>query len=188
MDEQKPDKIMQGWEKLLHPQTLRNNLVLASLYLAAYEILRSSVVERIQSFFTYGFAKGDDEPVIDEQYDEVKQLHRSTLLASCLWLQQNGAISPNDVVQIDAIRQHRNRIAHELPKFLSDVDHKINLEHLTDIQRLLRKIETWWIRNVDLAINPEFDDVEVADEDIHPGSVLILNEIISIALDGASNE
>ena len=50
------------------------------------------------------------------------------------------------------------------------------------------KIETWWIRNVDMIINEDFDGVEVADEDIHPGRVVMLNEIIRIALDDAGDK
>lgn len=188
MDQHEPDKAMQSWDKLLHPQTLRTNLLLASLYLSAYEVLRGSVVNRIQSFFTCGFADEEDKIVVDEQYNEVKQLHRDILRASCLWLQQNDAISAEDIAEIYAIRQHRNQIAHELLEFLGNIDYEVNLKYLQSIRRLLRKIETWWIRNVEVPINEDFDDVQIADEDIHPGSVLMLNEIIRIALDNVGNE
>lgn len=105
------------------------------------------------------------------------------LIASCLWLEQNGAISPQDATSLRSIRRHRNQIAHELPYLLGDIDREINLEYLQQIRQLLRKIEVWWIRNVDLLVNPDFDGVEVADEDIEPGPVLILDYIIRVALD-----
>lgn len=129
----------------------------------------------------------DGKPIVDERYNEVKQLHRDILRASCLWLQQNGALSAEDVAEIDVIRQHRNQIAHELPELLSDVDRDINLDFLQSIQRLLRKTEIWWIRDVGMTINEDFDGVEVADEDINPGPVIMLNEIIRIALDNVAN-
>jgi hypothetical protein len=176
------DRVAQSWEKLLHPQTLRSNLLLASLYLSAYEILRGALIDRIQSFFTLGFEDEGGKPVVDEQYDEVKQLHEDVFLGSCFWLQQNGAISGDDVDEIVAIRRHRNQIAHELPSFLGDVSREISLERLRNILHILKKIEIWWVRNVDLVANPDFDNVEVADEDIYPGRVLILNEIVCIAL------
>jgi hypothetical protein len=158
------------------------------LYLTAYELLRGTVIDRIQSFFTHGFADEDSEAIIDEQYKEIERLHNSVFLASCLWLQQNSVISSEDAADIVNIRRHRNQIAHELPEFLGDADREINLEYLQNIRRLLRKIETWWIRNVDLHINSDFDDIEVTDEDIHPGSVLVLNEIIRIALSSDGNQ
>jgi hypothetical protein len=139
------------------------------------------LVERIRDFFTLSLGEGE-EKTVGEQYNEVKQLHRNILVASCLWLQQNGTISSDDVAEIDAIRRHRNQIAHGLPQFLGDVDQEISLDLLRNILCLLRKVEIWWARNVDLAVNPDFDNANVADEDIHPGRVLVLNEIMRVAL------
>ncbi len=67
---------------------------------------------------------------------------------------------------------------------ISDTDYEVDLEHFRDIRRLLRKVGVWWARNVDLPTNPGFDSVEVADEDIHPGLALILDETTRMALDG----
>lgn len=181
MDGYDSEKVAQSWEKLLDPQQLRSNLLLASLYLSAYEILKESLIDRIRSFFTLSLEE-NSKPVLDDQYREVKQLHKSILLASCSWLEQNDALSKDDVDEITAIRQHRNEIAHELPHFLGDIDREISLEHLQGIFRILRKTEIWWVRNVDMAINPEFDNVQVDDEDIHSGPVVLLSEIIRIAL------
>jgi hypothetical protein len=182
------DKAVRSWEKLLNPQTLRTNLMLASLSLTAYELLIRTVVDRIRGFFTCDFMGEGDNPLVHDRYQEVKRPNSNLLLASCQWHEQNGAISVDDVAIIKDIRRHRNQIAHELPHFLGDVDREISLEHLQEIRRLLRKIEIWWIRNVDLTIDSNFDGVEVADEDIHPGPVLVLDEIIRMALDNEDIE
>lgn len=118
----------------------------------------------------------------------MKKLDKDLLSASCQWLEQNGVISADDTVLINDIRRHKNEIAHELPHLLSDIDHDTNLEYLQHTRRLLRKIEIWWIRNVDMSIDPEFDNVEVADKDIHPGPALVPDEILRIALDNEDDE
>ncbi len=173
---------VKNWEKLLSPELVRANLLVASLYLSAFEILKSSIVERIENFFT-NYVNGQRQR--DARYQDVKQLDKSELKASCLWLEQMGAITSSDTVMVDVIRQHRNKIAHELPEFLSNDSCNIDLEAFKDMLHLLRKIETWWIKEFELSINPDFDGVEVADEDIQPGSVLVLEHIIKLALDQA---
>lgn len=141
MDES--DKAKDSWEKLLDRQTLRTNLLLASLYLTAYELLYGTVVDRIRCFFIPGFVDGVDDPILQEKYLEVKRLNKNLLLASCQWLEQNGAISVDDITVVKRIRYHRNELAHELPNLLSNVDREISFEYLQQTRRLLRKIETW---------------------------------------------
>ena len=40
-------KARESWLKFLNPDSLRTNLLLASLYLSAYEILRNSIMDQI---------------------------------------------------------------------------------------------------------------------------------------------
>src|SRR2546423_10101103 len=42
-----PKKARESWLKFLNPDSLRTNLLLASLYLSAYEILRNSIMDQI---------------------------------------------------------------------------------------------------------------------------------------------
>ena len=59
----KRESAYQGWAKLLKPEVLRSNLIVASLFLAAYESLRASIIDRVRDFFADGFDGGslDDE-------------------------------------------------------------------------------------------------------------------------------
>ncbi len=167
-------------EKLLTPHVLKSNLVMASLYLSAFEILKTSIVERIKKFFT---DYNGNQLHVSSDYRNVTRIHKDELQASCLWLEQNGAITSDEVLMMDSIRQHRNKIAHELPHFLIDVNREIDIQNFENIRCLLRKIEVWWIREVEIPSNSDFDGLEVADENIQPGPVLLLDVLVELALE-----
>ena len=51
------EKICNSWESLLNPDVLRSNLIMAALYIAAFEVLKSTIVKRIRDFYVTGFDK-----------------------------------------------------------------------------------------------------------------------------------
>jgi hypothetical protein len=115
--------------KLLNPDAVKSNLILSSLYLTAYELLKDAIIENIRGFFPFEYKDG--KAVLDEQYkDQVVRVHKDLMNASCLWLQRNGVITEGEVEEIKNIRKHRNQIAHELPKLLGDAD--LNLAPLKE--------------------------------------------------------
>jgi hypothetical protein len=42
------------------------------------------------------------------------------------------------------------------------------------------KIDRWWIREVEIPTNPDFDGREVADDDIQSGNMLFLQMMVRI--------
>jgi len=49
------DKTKRSWERFLNPQSLRANLVVGSLFIAAFEMLKDSIIDHIRDFFSTGF-------------------------------------------------------------------------------------------------------------------------------------
>jgi hypothetical protein len=45
------------WEAFLDPDVLRGKLISASIYIAAYEMLKESIVGRIRNFYSTGFTE-----------------------------------------------------------------------------------------------------------------------------------
>lgn len=85
------DHGQQAWEDFLNPEVLRSRLITASLYIAAFEVLKDSIVDRIRDFFCIGFEEGRD--IINPQYQtEVLSRNSSPVHASLAWLQSMGAI------------------------------------------------------------------------------------------------
>lgn len=95
MSDQK-DKAFRRWAKVLNPTILRGNLITAAIFLAAYELLRGSVIDRIRDFFTHEFRDGVGIP--SETYaSDCLALDKSTFRASLLWLRKMSAIDDSDI-------------------------------------------------------------------------------------------
>ncbi len=176
------DQVYRSWAKFLNPESLRGNLIIASIFLAAYELLRTSVIDRIRDFFTYEF--NEHGGVVSEDYkSKILSLDKSPLRASLLWLKEMSAIGDTDIELVDEIRKHRNELAHDLPKFIATADAEINVNLLGSIYELLTKIDRWWIKEVDIPTNPDFDGQEVADDEIQSGMMLCMQMMLRIATD-----
>lgn len=175
------EKVRQSWERFLNPDTLRSNLIVASIFLSAYEILRQSIVERIRDFYSSGF---DSSGVtVDPRYEaEVLCKNRSPVYASLAWLKESEAIEEVDVAAFDGIRQTRNEIAHEVTQMLTRGIPNDYLMRFQEMVSLLAKIEKWWIVNVEIPTDPDFDGKEIDEEGIMPGPVITIRLLLDIAL------
>src|SRR5713226_8484536 len=109
------NSVDESWEEFLTPEVLRNKLISASIYLAAFQMLKDSIVGHLKSFYTFGFDKDGD--LIDPKYErEVLSRNRSVLYASLSWLAESGAIDEKDLGTFEKLKDCRNQIAHNMPQ------------------------------------------------------------------------
>ena len=121
-------------------------------------MLKTSIQDKIKSFLCPDATindKGDFEYEISDDYSqklldrEIRHIDKRKagdyhlFYSSCLWLQENGAISKNDIVFLERIRKHRNLVAHEPIKLLIDENFNINMALLEKSHALLNKIGKW---------------------------------------------
>jgi len=171
--------------KKFGPKEIKQNLIDAALFLAYYEILKSVILGRINSFYNIEIEEG--KRIISDSYKKeildkiIDGKKINEFRASCLWLIENNAISHSDHECVEDITDFRNRIAHDLPKFLFDSDYSINSKMFNDIKDLTLKIEKWWIINVDIPCNPDLDNLIIDEESIVPGYDTLLSYIFNIA-------
>ncbi|GAI34251.1 unnamed protein product, partial [marine sediment metagenome] len=79
------DDVRISWERFLNPEILRTNLIVASLFITAFEMLKDSIIGHIRDFFTNGF--DENGWIIDDKYKtEVLSKNKSPLYASLAWL------------------------------------------------------------------------------------------------------
>ncbi|MHB1421530.1 MAG: hypothetical protein ACYCX4_18455 [Bacillota bacterium] len=174
------ENVRKNWESFLNPDILRKNLITASIYLTAYEVLRDSIVNRIKDFYTDHYHPNKDE--VDPKYiSEVTSKNKDKTYASLSWLRQREAIDETDIDKFDKIKARRNKIAHELNqiiyKGLGDDLHNLFMDMIS----LLNKIEKWWIVNVEIPINQDISGREIDEDAIIPGPVISLQIMLNVA-------
>jgi hypothetical protein len=175
------DKVQKSWEDFLNPDILRPNLIIASLYVTAFEMLKGIIVDRIKGFFTLGF--GPTGASVDPAYQtDVLAKNRSPLYASLEWFKEQGAIDDQDLAKYERVKECRNELAHEIPRLLMNGFRNDFPKRFTEIIELVDKIERWWVVNVEIPINPDFDDKEVDIAGIVPGTTMALRLLLEIAL------
>lgn len=176
-----------SWEKFLHPETLRGNLIAVALFISAFEMFKRRVIEKPETFFTNGFDQNG--LIINERYKiEVLSKSKSRLYASLLWFKEMGAIDDIDMQAFDTIRKHRNEVVHELMDFLSNPKHNLNPNIFQSLVTLLAKIERWWLLNFEMEINPDIVPDSVNVEDVIPGPIWSLQLMLDIALGNEPEE
>ena len=130
----------------LSPAEVRRNLVKASVFITAYELVKEAILERVSGFFINGFDQAGLKysPAYER---DVLSRDKSKVRASLLWLVDMKAITPQDLAAFDEMRKHRNEVAHELPKLLVDPDFSVNLHLLNDLHIMLRCLVSWGGQN-----------------------------------------
>jgi hypothetical protein len=197
--------------KIFSPEILRANLLLSSLYLTSYEILKIAIIEGVKDFFIYQTPVSDDaekellnsvDPTLVERLregyqKEVNEYEEAVgvsfddrdklgLIPSCKWLQKQGALSEEEVDEIRTIRDHRNEIAHELPALLIGEGFDIQVEHFQRIRTLIHKVDVFWARNDVMFDANTFDEVDiqdVSDDEIVSSRDAMLTLITNTVLD-----
>ncbi len=174
------------WEEFLKPEALRGKLISASLYLAAFEMLKTSIVDRLRDFYTFHFDEAGGHP--DPTYDQdVLKRNRSPVYASLSWLLERRAIEQADIDVFETLKDCRNRIAHEMAQLAllgGSLDH---LALFPNLVRLMRKIEVWWIVNVEIPTNEDFAGIDIDEDGIIPGPIMTVKMLLDIALGSESD-
>jgi hypothetical protein len=152
-----------SWEKFLNPRSLKQNLIAASVFLAAYEMLKEALIGHLRAFFSREWTLEDGWKISDEYRNRVLSLDRKEMAACAKWFRDSGALDDEDLAALKEIAKHRNVVAHELPAILGTVEKDVSLLHLRAIYVLTTKIDQWWLREIEAAVNPVFDDQDLGE-------------------------
>lgn len=175
------DKNQTSWKNILDPDVLRPNLIAVSLYIAAFEILKTTIIEKLRDFYCFGW--NENGAVIDPKYaKEVLSRNSSPVYASLDWLKEMKAINDDDIAAFNNLKECRNKFAHALTHMLMDGLSADFPERFAELIALVEKIGRWWVINVDMATDPEYSDREVKEEDVIPGQIVGLRLMMDVAL------
>jgi len=179
-------------KKFLSADRIRINLLLTSLYLTAFEILKNSIIEGTRDFFIEERQMADEEvqkwknALNDEDFQDIvggaqrryikeadkyieeigikpTERDRRGLIPSSQWLQKMGVLEEGEIQAIRKIRDHRNEIAHELPNLLIGEDFEVDLNHFQQIGEILHKVNVFWARSTLLFDPTTWEEIDVRD-------------------------
>ncbi len=189
-DIERQSNIFKGFQKKFDSKQIITNLTLAGLYLALFETLKKAIIENIQAFFSNNEKNERYKIIIEEFYpkDSRGKVKKDEFVACLNWLRQMEAINDNDRKVIIKIRDHRNDIAHELPKILFDPKIEINFRLLKQTKNYLDTIERWWLFNVEIPCNPDHDFDEIKENEVFSGRMLYMDHVIKAVLESSIEE
>ena len=154
----------------LAPEGMRETLVRAGCFLSAYELIKIQVVDGVRDFF---WDRSD--------YDrDVASCGKNRFRASVGWLVDNKALTTEQGAVLEDVYQHRQEVAHELPKLLIDPDFEVNTRLLIDAAVCLRALGIFWGR-ISVDADPQWDGQDVADDDIRSVPDLLMGSLIELA-------
>jgi hypothetical protein len=175
------DESQKAWERFLNPDTLRSNLMVASIYIATYELLDQTVLGWVHDCFFLGL--DDSDPAVVGKYKaQVLSRNRSPVYASLGWLESQQVITGEDVTCFENAKKCRNAIAHEMTRMLMDGLPPDLPEHFREMVDILGKIEKWWIISFEIPVNEEFDGKEIDENEVVPGRIIGLQMMLDVAL------
>lgn len=184
---------VQGFIDFLDPQKLKEKVLATAVFIAIYEATEDRIVEKVKGFFCNGF---DNKGLTysPEYLSEVLTLENSwtykvtkigkELKASLIWLKNMDVIDDSDIVQFLQLRDDRNTMTHE---FLSNLTrgHTASQEQINALIQLVRKIEIWWVKNIEIGTNPDLDQYLTnppEDKDITSGTETLFSVLSKITL------
>jgi hypothetical protein len=174
-------KYQENSEGFVEPYNLSSaevnrNLAHAGLFLVAYELVKELVVKRVKGFYE-GVTFGEGMPF--KSYDEdVLARHKNVFEASLLYLRDHfQAISSEDLDAIQMLRQHRNRIAHDLPRMLPHMDAAASDALLSSARESLFRLSNFWVY-IDIGADPAFKSQNIDWETVAGADLALLDRII----------
>lgn len=92
-------------------------------------------------------------------------------------------IDDADIDSFDRVKTCRNIVAHRLFATLGSEGMPPDFEQcFHEMVAILHKIDVWWITEVEIPTNPEFDGREIGEDGIRSGRVMGLQMLCDIAL------
>jgi len=169
--------------KLL-PESMALCLMRAAALLTAWEFIRSSIVDGVRDFYCYG-VDANGRYLYDNKYARgvlskvVKGGSPTIFDVSVAWLVNAEALTEGDVDLLQAIREHRNDVAHELTKYLVDPEHAVKIDLLLRSRDVIQRLGQFW-GQIAVDTDPSLDNRDVAPEEIRSGQSLLFDYVLSL--------
>ncbi|MEQ9487582.1 MAG: hypothetical protein RIM72_01170 [Alphaproteobacteria bacterium] len=129
-------------DKLRMPSGAKETLLYTGFIMVAYELVRGMIVEPIRLF--YKDSKFQNGMPFNSYENDVLALHKNEFEACLLYLKDHmEALDSADILNVQALRKHRNDLAHNLPRLIGMLDITENQTMLTKVTETLYKLSKY---------------------------------------------
>lgn len=188
---------------LLDRETLRDKLSIVSFYITVFECFKTQIVSDIRSIYSmpipeslfskegirYERSKEYEKAILNKEIGKDKNGtpitgRQDRLKATMLWLKNEGAITEQDFDAFIDIRSLRNKYVHNMVQYVFDgVDIK-DYEKLRILINLFKKIEVWFIKNIEIPRSWPTDELpEINDDNEIVSPLIAVFEMMADSLD-----
>lgn len=178
----------QQWKNIFDKDKLKDSVNMIALFITVYELLEDRIKTYPKDFYTIvefdEKAKQNYDDYVMSLYDEHGcagiSLWNKTLMASLIWFKTGGAIDDADIKIFTDSRTLRNKIVHEMLTTITEGANEL-YEQFVLMYNLFRKIEKWWILEVEVPICGQFPNMSKKEMDgVMSGYMVVLDAIIDI--------
>lgn len=173
------DKFNQRLENFFNPDILKQNLIIASLFIAVFDNFKANIIDKVKYFYFSGIKDGVEQFKDYEQdvLNKVKSKNNKQIKATLLWLKENEFITEAEEILFAEFTNTRNKLAHEMNRMLIDGFSEEIYKLYAEMINLFSKIERKWIIDIEIPINPP----DIPYEDINWDGITSINfEFIKI--------
>lgn len=165
--------------KQLHPDVVMRSLLRASLFLTAFQILKSEIVDRVKDFYLVGFDQAG--PTYSSGYaDSVLSLEKHRFEASCRWVVGKGALTGEDVNDIQSIRAMRNRVAHSLADLMLQPSFAVDSAILDRQREYVAKLGCFW-GGIEASTDADLCGLDIDFDGIRSVNSVLLDYIMQVS-------
>ena len=189
------NEFIQQWTNFMDPDRLKPNLELIALYITLYEMLEDTIINKPKDFFMAVDALDEEGYKADvlSLYDPARcpliRKGNKVLISSLLWLRKFDAITDEDIEAFSNLKTRRNSLTHEMFSSLAKGLDEAFMVDFFKMYNLFCKIERWWILEIEIPTNPDFDDKDPADiaaDGVMSGNMIVLSMVVDIVSSGSN--
>ena len=181
-------KALEMIENVVTPENLQFTVSFTSLFVLVFECFKDMVIDRPKEFFCTEKIEFKEDKIVyyeTEKYKrEVRKLANKPFEASLRWFANHKVITEFDVNKALSIELHRHSFVHELYNVVHNGVSNEDIQFLADLISIYKKIDSWWIYNVEIDWDEIKDPNNVKQDECISGSLMMIDVMINILLKG----
>ena len=181
-------KALEMIENVVTPENLQFTVSFTSLFVLVFECFKDMVIDRPKEFFCTEKIEFKEDKIVyyeTEKYKrEVRNLAKKPFEASLRWFANHKVITESDVNKALSIELRRHSFVHELYNVVHNGISDEDTQLLADLVSIYKKIDSWWIYNVEIDWDEIKDTDNVKQDECISGSLMMIDVMINILLKG----